>query len=84
MKKILKPVLDVRGLKLRVLVDIVCILKSAPYPILSENLDIRKLCARCVSRLLTHECRRDVSIGCVEKFHKHGAEYFSILITREE
>ncbi|GFW03732.1 mariner transposase [Trichonephila clavipes] len=54
-KKIHKVVLDDRRLKLHELADIVGISKSAIHRILSENLDLRKLCARWVSCLITLE-----------------------------
>ena len=62
-KKIHKAVLDDRRLKVRELADTVGISKSAVHRILSENLDMRKLCARWVPRLLTLEqkqCREDL------------------------
>ena len=51
-KKIHKMVLDERRLKVRELADMVGISKSAVHRILTENLDMRKLCARWVPRLL--------------------------------
>ena len=51
-KKIHKMVLDDRQLKVRELADMVDISKSAVHRILTENLDMRKLCARWVPRLL--------------------------------
>ena len=45
-KKILKIVLDDRRLKVRELVDMVGISKSAVHLIFTENLEIRKLCAK--------------------------------------
>ncbi|GFV73278.1 mariner transposase [Trichonephila clavipes] len=62
-KKIHKAVLDDRRLKVCELADVVGISKSAVLRILSENLDMRKLCARWVARLLILEqkqCREDV------------------------
>ena len=54
-KKIHKAVLDDRRLKVRELADMVGISKSAVHRILTENLDIKKLCVRWVSRLLKTE-----------------------------
>jgi histone-lysine N-methyltransferase SETMAR len=53
--KIHKMVLDDRRLKVRELADMVGISKSAVHRILTENLDMKKLCARWVPRLLTIE-----------------------------
>ncbi|KYN30359.1 hypothetical protein ALC56_15335 [Trachymyrmex septentrionalis] len=54
-KKIYKMVLGDRRLKVRELADMVNISKSAVHRILAENLEMRKLCARWVPRLLTIE-----------------------------
>ncbi|KYN42498.1 Histone-lysine N-methyltransferase SETMAR [Trachymyrmex septentrionalis] len=57
-----------RRLKVRELADMVNISKSAVHRILAENLEMRKLCARWVPRLLTIEQkqrREDVSIECL-------------------
>ena len=48
-------VLDNRGLNVHELADMVGISKSAVYRILTENLDMRKLCARWVPHLHTME-----------------------------
>ncbi|EFN88306.1 Putative uncharacterized protein FLJ37770, partial [Harpegnathos saltator] len=45
-KKIHKVVLDDRRLKVRELADMIGCAKSAVHRILTENLDMRKLCAR--------------------------------------
>jgi histone-lysine N-methyltransferase SETMAR len=47
-KKMHKMVLDDRRLKVREIADMVGISKSAIHCILTENLDMRKLCARWV------------------------------------
>ena len=57
-KKIHKMVLDDRQLKVRKLADMVGISKSAVHRMLTENLDLRKLCARWVPRLPTMEQQR--------------------------
>ena len=54
-KKTHKMILDDCRLKVRELTDMVGILKSAVHRILTENLDMRKLCARWMPRLLTME-----------------------------
>ena len=86
-KKIHKAVLDDRRLKVRELADIVGISKSAVHRVLSENLDMRKLCARWVPRLLTldqKQCREDVSIECLAKFHSDKAEFLRRFVTMDE
>jgi histone-lysine N-methyltransferase SETMAR len=73
-KKMHKMVLDDRRLKVHELADMVGISKSAIHRILTENLDMRKLCARWVPRLLTMEQkqrREDVSVECLAKFHSN-------------
>ena len=74
MKKIYKIVLDDRRLKVRELADMVGISKSAVNIILIENLNMRKLCARWVPRLLTKEQkvrRENVLIDCLTMFHSN-------------
>jgi histone-lysine N-methyltransferase SETMAR len=86
-KKIHKKVLDDRRLKVRELADMVGISKSAVYRMLPENLDMRKLCARWVPRLLTMEQkqrREDVSVECLAKFHSNKAEFLRRFITMVE
>ncbi|GFX38246.1 mariner transposase [Trichonephila clavipes] len=86
-KKIHKAILDVRRLKVCELADIVGISKSAVHCILFENLDMRKLCARWVLRLLTlqqKQCREDVLIECLAKFHSYKAEFWRRFITMDE
>ena len=86
-KKIHKMVLDDRRLKVLELADMVGISKSAVHRILTENLDMRKLCARWVPRLLTMEQkqrREDVSIECLAMFHSNKAEFLRRFITMDE
>ena len=71
-KKIHKMVLDNRQLKVRELADMLTISKSAVNRILTENLDMRKLCARWLPRLLTmkqKQRRDDVSMECIKNFN---------------
>ena len=71
-EKIHKMVLDDRRLKMHELADMVDISKSAVHRMLTENLDMRKLCARWVPRLLTMEQKQrpeNVSTECLTKFH---------------
>ena len=86
-KKIHKMVLDDRRLKVLELADMVGISKSAVHRILTENLDMRKLYARWVPRLLTMEQkqrREDVSIECLAMFHSNKAEFLRRFITMDE
>lgn len=86
-KKIHKMALDDRRLKVRKPADMVGISKSAVHRILTEKLDMRKLCARWVPRLLTIEQkqrREDVSIECLAKFHSNKAEFLRRFITMDE
>ena len=76
MKKIHKMVLDDRRLKVRELADIVGISESAVHRILTENLDMRKLCARWVPHLHT--------IECFAMFHSNKADFLSRFITVNE
>ena len=52
-KKIHKMVLDYRRIKVRELLNMVGISKSAVHGILTENLDMSKLCERWVPRIVT-------------------------------
>ena len=56
-KKTHKMVLDGRRVKVHELVTTVDISKTVVYHILTVILDMRKLCTRCVSCLLTMEQR---------------------------
>ena len=61
--------------------------KSAVHRILTDNLDMRKLRARWVPRLLTMEQkqrREDVSIKCLAIFHSNKAEFSRRFITVDE
>ncbi|EFN79546.1 hypothetical protein EAI_04866, partial [Harpegnathos saltator] len=73
-------------LKVRELADMVGISKSAVHRILTENLDMRKLCARWVPRLEQKQRREDVSIECLAKFRSDKAEFNRVrrFITMDE
>ena len=86
-KKILKMILDDRRLKVRELADMIGISKSAIHRILTENLNMKKLCARWVPRLLTMEQkqrREDVSIECLAMFRSNKAGFSRQFITMDE
>ncbi|XP_023212521.1 uncharacterized protein LOC111615326 [Centruroides sculpturatus] len=83
-EKIHKMVLDDSRLKVRELADMVGISKSAVHCILTENLDMRKLCARWVPRLLTMEQKqrpKNVSIEFLVMFRSNETEFLRRFIT---
>ncbi|GFV70793.1 hypothetical protein TNCV_1947031 [Trichonephila clavipes] len=80
-KKIPKADLDDSQIKVRQLASIVHISKSEVYRILSEILDMRKLCAKWMPCLLTLEhtqCHEDVSTRDCNTRPKvqYGIRYF--------
>ena len=80
-------ILDDRRLKVRELADMIGVLKRVVYRILTENLDMRKLCARWVPRLLTMEQKQrheDVSIECLAMFHSTKTDSLRRFITMDE
>ncbi|XP_023220365.1 histone-lysine N-methyltransferase SETMAR-like [Centruroides sculpturatus] len=86
-EKIHKMVLDDSQLKVRELADMVGISKSAVHRILTENLDMRKLCARWVPRLHTmgqKQRREDVSIESLAMFRSNKAEFLRRFITMDK
>ncbi|XP_023237730.1 histone-lysine N-methyltransferase SETMAR-like [Centruroides sculpturatus] len=86
-EKIHKMVLDETQIKVRELADMVGISKSAVHRILTENLDMRKLCASWVPRLLTmgqKQRREDVSIESLAMFRSNKAELLCRFITMNE
>ena len=86
-KKIHKVVLEDRLLKVRELAGIVGILKSVVHHILTENLELRKLCARWVTHLFTIEQkqrREDISIECLAMFHSNKADFSHRFITMDK
>ena len=77
-KKIHKMVLYDRRIKVREPADIIGISQSAVHRILTKNLDMRKLCARWVPRLLTIEQkqrRENVAIECLSMFHNNKVNF---------
>lgn len=86
-RKVHKIVLDDRRLKVREIADMVGISKSAVHRILTENLEMKKLCARWVPRLLTAEQkqrREDVSNECLSKFRRNKTEFLRRFVTMDE
>ncbi|XP_023214135.1 endothelin-converting enzyme 2-like [Centruroides sculpturatus] len=87
-EKSTKMVLDDSQLKVRELADTVGISKSAVHRILTENLEMKKLCARWVPRLLTmgqKQRRENVSIESLAMFRSNKAEFLRrFFITMDE
>ena len=86
-RKTHKMVLDNHQIKVRELADMLGILKSAVHRILTENLDLRKLCPKWVPRLLTmkrKQRREDVSIECLAMFHRINADFLRRFISMDE
>lgn len=80
-------VLDDRRLKVCGLVDMIGISKSDGHRILTENLDMKNLCARWVPRFLTMEQkqrREDVSIEYLVMFHSNKVDFMRRFITMDE
>ena len=85
-KKIHKMVLYDRRLKVSQLADMAGISKSVVYLILTENLDMKTLCARWVLQLLTMEqkqSREDVALEYLPMFHSNKAEFLRLFITMD-
>jgi len=67
-------VLHNRRMKVREIAETICILKVRVGYILHEELDMKKLCARWVPRLLTADQKRNrmkISEQCLECFNKN-------------
>ena len=74
-------------LRVRELADMVGISKNDVHCTLTENLDMKKLCARWVSGLLTmeqKERREDVSIECLAMFHSNKTDFLRQFISMDE
>ena len=83
-KKIIKLALDDRRLKLRERADMVGISKTFPHCIMTEDMGMRKLCARWVQRLLKMKQkhrRENFSIKCLTMFHSNKSDILRRLIT---
>ena len=65
-------VLDDRRMKVREIAETICILKERVWYILHKELDTKKLCARCLPRLLTADQKRThmkISEQCLERLN---------------
>jgi histone-lysine N-methyltransferase SETMAR len=79
--------LDDRRLKVREIAETIGISKERVGYILHEELDMRKLCARWVPRLLTADkksTRMKISEQCLERFNKNITDFVRRFITMDE
>ena len=86
-QEIHEMVLKQRRLKVHELADMVGISKGAVHCILTENLDMRKLCTRWMPGLLTikQKKRREyVSTECFVMFHSNKADFSRRFIIMDE
>jgi len=87
MKEVHDVVLDDWQMKVRESAETIGISKEHVGYILHEELDIKKLCARWVPRLLTadQKCTRmKISEQCLERFNKNKTEFVHRFITMDE
>jgi len=71
-------VLDDRRMKVREIAQTIGISKERVGYILPEELDMKKLCARSVPRLLTADQKRTrmkISEQCLERFNKNETDF---------
>ena len=86
-EKIHKLVLEDRRIKVRQIAEITGISTERVHFILHEQLQMKKLCARWVPRLLTvdqKQRRKDVSIECLGLFQRDKKEFLRRFITVDE
>jgi transposase len=80
-------VLDDRRMKVREIAETIRISKERVGYILHEELDMKKLCARWVPRLLTADEKRNrmkISEQCLERFNKNKIDFLRRFITTDE
>ena len=80
-------VLDDRRIKVREIAETIGISKECVGYILHEELDMKKLCARWVPRLLTADRKRTrvkISEQCLEHFNKNKTDFVRRFITMDE
>jgi len=80
-------VLDDRRMKVREIAETIGISKERVGYILHAELDMKKLCARWVPRLLTaHQKRTRMKISeqCLERFNKNKTDFMRRFITMDE
>lgn len=86
-EKVHKIVLADRRLKVRELAELVDISSERVHNILHQHLDMNKLCARWVPRLLTLDQKRrrmDDSTDCLQRFNRNKSEFLRRYITVDE
>jgi histone-lysine N-methyltransferase SETMAR len=74
-------------MKVREIAETTGISKERVGYILHEELDMKKLCARCVPRLLTADQKRTrmkISEQCLERFDKNKTDFVRRFITVDE
>jgi len=76
---------DDRWMKVHEIAETIGISKERIGYILHEELDMKKLCARCVPRLLTadQKCMK-ISEQCLEHFNKNKTDFVHQFITVDE
>jgi histone-lysine N-methyltransferase SETMAR len=80
-------VLDDRRMKVREIAETIGISKERVGYILHEELDMKKLCAKWVQRLLTADKKRalmKISEQCLERFNKNKTNFVHRFITMDE
>jgi len=80
-------VLDDRRMKVREIAETMRISKERVGYILHEELDMKKLCARWLPRLLTADQKRTrmkTSEQCLERFNKNKTDFVRRFITMDE
>jgi len=79
--------LDVRRMKVREIAETIGISKGRVGYMLHEELDMKKLCARWVLRLLTADQKRTrmkISEQCLERFNKNKTDFLRRFITMDK
>jgi histone-lysine N-methyltransferase SETMAR len=79
-------VFDNRRMKVRETAETIGMSKKCVGYILHEKLDMKKLCARWVPRLLTagERTRMKISEQCLERFNKNKTDFVHRFITMDE
>jgi histone-lysine N-methyltransferase SETMAR len=80
-------VLDDQRIKVRETAETIGISKERVGCILHEELDMKKLCARWVTRLLTADQKRTrikISVQCLERLNKNKTDFVRRFITMDE
>ncbi|KMQ87583.1 mariner transposase [Lasius niger] len=86
-KKIHRIVMEDRRMKVRDIAEIVGISVGGVYNILHEKLEMKKLCARWVPRLLTIDqkrTRKDISEQCLSMLKRNAKDFWRRFVTVDE